>query len=305
MASYTFQQLKDLWIQAGGSPTFADMAAAVAMAESGGRDDAVNTSNNDGSIDRGLWQINSVHGKQSTFDPIGNARAAVGISSGGSNWRPWCVTYTNGGCSGTFMGAGAPVFKFLPGGATNTGTTPTGGNGNPIVTAGANPAGLAALLAAFITTRVADIPSLEEIFAKIGKKIGRYFYWWFLLGAGGTLMLIGIVLLILSTRFARRVGQVGADAGRAYAGGFFSTRGAIAALPPAPAEGEPAGGPVAEPAPARPVEPLLPLPDADRRRGLSMWDDDTREALLPPPRKRPLRRKASVDYRPRHSAGGE
>lgn len=67
---------------------------AVAQAESGLNSNAVNRNSN-GSIDRGLWQINSIHGSLSTFDPQRNAAAAYSISSGGSNWRPW-VAYKTG-----------------------------------------------------------------------------------------------------------------------------------------------------------------------------------------------------------------
>ena len=302
MTQYSFQQLKDLWIQAGGSPTFADMAAAVAMAESGGRSDAVNNNNNDGSIDRGLWQINSVHGKQSTFDPMNNARAAVGISNGGTNWRPWCVAYANGGCSGEFMGPGSPVLKFLPGGSA-TGNVPSAGNLAPIA-ASTTPVGLAALFGSLLGAKIADLPTLQGILEKIGKKVWQYVYWYALWVGGAILMVIGVILLILSSKFASKVGQVGVEAGKAYAGGFLSTKGAVAALPKeSPAE--PAPAPAPTPAPPAKPEPLLPLPDAERRRGLSMWDDDTRASLEPPPRKRPLKRKARVDYRPRHSAGDE
>ena len=94
MAQYSYAQLKSLWTQHGGNPLYADLAAAVAIAESGGKSDATNTNTN-GSVDRGLWQINSVHGGQSTFDPIANAKAAVKISSNGKNWSPW-VTFNTG-----------------------------------------------------------------------------------------------------------------------------------------------------------------------------------------------------------------
>lgn len=94
MATYSYAQLKSLWNSQGGNPLYADMAAAVALAESGGKSDATN-SNTNGSTDRGLWQINSVHGGQSTFDPIANAKAAINISSNGKNWSPW-VTFTTG-----------------------------------------------------------------------------------------------------------------------------------------------------------------------------------------------------------------
>ena len=65
-------------------------ALAIAKGESGWREGASNR-NTDGSVDRGLWQINSVHGGLSTFDPAANARAAYKISGGGRNWSPWVV----------------------------------------------------------------------------------------------------------------------------------------------------------------------------------------------------------------------
>jgi hypothetical protein len=91
---YTRAELAQLWTSNGGSPATAPMAVAVALAESGGRADATHV-NSDGSIDRGPWQINSVHGALSTLDPNANAKAAVKISSGGLNWQPW-TTYTSG-----------------------------------------------------------------------------------------------------------------------------------------------------------------------------------------------------------------
>jgi hypothetical protein len=71
-----------------------NMAAAIALAESSGRANATNR-NTDGSIDRGLWEINSIHGPLSVLDPRRNAESAYKISSGGRNWNPW-VTYQNG-----------------------------------------------------------------------------------------------------------------------------------------------------------------------------------------------------------------
>lgn len=71
------------------------IAIAVALAESGGSVGAINTANKDGSTDRGLWQINSVHKQfqqSRLFDPAYNAFAAFQIS-GGHNWFPW-ATYT-------------------------------------------------------------------------------------------------------------------------------------------------------------------------------------------------------------------
>jgi hypothetical protein len=83
-------QLEQLWMQAGGPRSSAATAAAVAMAESSGNPSASNRNSN-GTIDRGLWQINSTHGALSTFDPAGNARAAVKLSRYGGSWAPWSV----------------------------------------------------------------------------------------------------------------------------------------------------------------------------------------------------------------------
>jgi hypothetical protein len=72
------------------------IAAAVAMAESGGDTQAIGKVNHD---DRGLWQIN-VHfhpefDPSLLFDPIFNARAAFRVSKGGTDFTPW-VTFNKG-----------------------------------------------------------------------------------------------------------------------------------------------------------------------------------------------------------------
>lgn len=117
MARYSFTQLEQLWIQAGGNPIAAPMAAAIAMAESGGDANAVGHPSN-GTEDRGLWQINSIHGSQSTLDPLANAKAAVAISQNGTTWKPWCTAWSTGRCSGTYLSSDSPFRKFLPGGAS-------------------------------------------------------------------------------------------------------------------------------------------------------------------------------------------
>lgn len=94
LAKYNYAQLKALWIKNGGKAGAAGYAAAIALAESGGDPNATHV-NADGSVDHGLWQINSVHGALSTLDPNANARAAVEISGNGSNFKPW-TTFTNG-----------------------------------------------------------------------------------------------------------------------------------------------------------------------------------------------------------------
>ena len=85
--------LEKLWEAAGGSPGAAFMAAEIATAESSGQQYSTDHDSN-GSTDEGYWQINTVNG-DATYDPMGNARAAVQISHNGTNWRPW-VTFQKG-----------------------------------------------------------------------------------------------------------------------------------------------------------------------------------------------------------------
>src|SRR3712207_4619802 len=79
-------------------------AVAVGMGESSCRPGAQNANGPtkgcpNGSVDRGLWQINSCwHPSVSAscaFDAQCNANAAYRISAKGSNFTPW-VAYTNG-----------------------------------------------------------------------------------------------------------------------------------------------------------------------------------------------------------------
>lgn len=84
--------LETLWESAGGSPGAAFMAAEIATAESSGQQYSTDHDSN-GSTDEGYWQINTVNG-DATYDPMGNARAAVAISHDGTDWSPW-VTYNS------------------------------------------------------------------------------------------------------------------------------------------------------------------------------------------------------------------
>jgi len=79
-------------------------AVAVGMAESGCRPTAYLSNGptkgcSKGSVDRGLWQINSCWhpsvSRNCAYDAQCNANAAYRISSGGATWKPW-VAYTDG-----------------------------------------------------------------------------------------------------------------------------------------------------------------------------------------------------------------
>ncbi len=91
-------QLEQLWIQAGGDPGKAGLAAAIAQAESSGNQGATNHNTN-GSTDYGYWQINSVHTQYDqgllTSDGLYNAKAAVQISNNGKDFTPW-TTFNDG-----------------------------------------------------------------------------------------------------------------------------------------------------------------------------------------------------------------
>lgn len=72
------------------------IAVAVALAESGGRSDAVSPPNRNGTVDYGLWQVNSVHGydPKSLLVPTQNATAAHAVYRA-QGWKAWSV-YNSG-----------------------------------------------------------------------------------------------------------------------------------------------------------------------------------------------------------------
>lgn len=86
--------LEQLWDQAGGNSADAFMAAEIAMAESGGNQYALSPTD-----DYGYWQINASNGALATFDPLGNAHAAITLSHDGTDWSAW-TTYTSGAYAG-------------------------------------------------------------------------------------------------------------------------------------------------------------------------------------------------------------
>lgn len=92
--SYNYEQLRNLYLQAGGTPKYAGVMAAVALAENRKGDPKATHKNTNGSVDQGLWQINSsnagLYKGQNIFDPLVNAKAAVALAehsgNGPKNW---------------------------------------------------------------------------------------------------------------------------------------------------------------------------------------------------------------------------
>jgi Lysozyme like domain len=94
---YTEAQIAGLWIQAGGNAQVANIMAAIAYIESGGNSTATCVNGGpgcscNGCVDRGLFQIDSVHGAGSTYDVMGNVRAAVALYNS-SGFQPWGDDY--------------------------------------------------------------------------------------------------------------------------------------------------------------------------------------------------------------------
>jgi soluble lytic murein transglycosylase-like protein len=70
------------------------------MAESTGNPEATGYNTN-GTVDRGLMQVNSIHADlvggdlARLYDPATNIKIAYSLSKGGQDWTPWSV-YNNG-----------------------------------------------------------------------------------------------------------------------------------------------------------------------------------------------------------------
>jgi len=110
-----YDQVENTWLQAGGSPQAAAMAAAVADASSGLNPNAQRT-NPDGTVSIGLWLIPKNGVPPGSTDPIANARAAIHLSQNGTDWSQWCVAWSDNNCGqdgGTYLGSGSNALGAL------------------------------------------------------------------------------------------------------------------------------------------------------------------------------------------------
>jgi len=119
---YTYAQLEGLWINAGGPKAVAPVAAAIALAESGGCSTALNPDDNGGTQSSfGLWQIsNGTHNPPAAniYDAAVNAGQAVGKYNGaGGSFSPW-GTYDSGAYKAYLSGSTTPDLSAGAGGGT-------------------------------------------------------------------------------------------------------------------------------------------------------------------------------------------
>jgi hypothetical protein len=96
--TFSHAQLMNLWTLKGGSPGTANLAAAIAQAESSGRS-TVTSPNPDGGVNVGLWQLDTKgvgagYTVAQLQNPDTNAQITVMNTANGTNWGPWETWHT-------------------------------------------------------------------------------------------------------------------------------------------------------------------------------------------------------------------
>ena len=222
MAAYSFAQLEAFALAAGFPPNIAPTMAGIALAESGGRADAVQAGQPYGTTGWGLWQItpgNSVPQfgtDQQMLNPINNAKAAYAKWSGaGANvaaLRSQWTTYATGAYL-KFMPANIPP-PDAAGAAQGAANQAVGNLGSGIpglpdpakAAADAVTAGVSAVFGPFMTSleHMFDIVINNVLFAAI-------------VAAGLAAVGLGVVLMLKETPAGTTV--VGAVGGAAKLAG--------------------------------------------------------------------------------------
>lgn len=95
---YSKEELERVWTEEGGDPAAADVASAIALAESGGGAGSW-SANPDGNTNWGAWQIDAAQAGD-LLTVRGCARAAIARSDNGRNWCAWS-TWDGRGCRGS------------------------------------------------------------------------------------------------------------------------------------------------------------------------------------------------------------
>lgn len=151
MSQLTYEQIQQVWIQNGGDPRWAPLMAGIAIAESGGRTDALNPDSGTGDYSVGLWQINYFgsmlgprtqrYGSPQQLQADANLQAKAAIDLLGQN-AAGIGNWTNDPTWQKWMAAGAPqapssdtVKAWLGGSSTGINSEISGLNasGNAVV----------------------------------------------------------------------------------------------------------------------------------------------------------------------------
>lgn len=205
---FNYAQLEGLWINAGGDKAVAYIAAAIAMAESGGFSQAKNTLPcAPGSYAEGLWQIcmplnQKVVPGGNAYDPAANAQAAVALYKN-SGWSPWS---TYGKCPGSaycaFLNKKTSPDTNVPGSSGG------GGKQQPCTST---------CLACF------SLPSLGSLVGigsgqqvcLLGKTQARAFIGTGILTAGAVITFVGLAVIVAGGFRTTKAGQSAAKAAEA------------------------------------------------------------------------------------------
>jgi len=153
---------------------------AIARAESGWRENAVNNSNRNGSVDQGLWQINTVHRNESWYpknlnDPYQSTVAAFNLwKRRGGSWGDWTVY--NSGAYRQYLQA-VPAARTVSQPVTmpqQTVTTQTGQLRMLAVTKAQSVIGLPYVWGGNSLTKGVDCSGLvQQVYAQLGIKLPR------------------------------------------------------------------------------------------------------------------------------------
>ena len=137
----TYAELETLWDQADGPPAAAPTAAAIALAESGGKN-VIQPNQPYATRGWGIFQITPGNSEpqfgidQALLDPLNNARAAVAKYRAANGFTPW-TTYTSGAYLAFLQPTGPQSLPVSLSLATGTACAATGPGGyvNPLARA--------------------------------------------------------------------------------------------------------------------------------------------------------------------------
>lgn len=95
----TYHEITTLWVKNGGNSQTANLAAAIAEAESSGNVTGPPSPNPDGGTNVGLWQLDTKgvgagYTVEQLKDPDTNARITIMATGNGTKWGPWETWHT-------------------------------------------------------------------------------------------------------------------------------------------------------------------------------------------------------------------